>query len=320
MLLGLISIAGCSTSNHLRKFEEGDISKEVSADMAKRFEVKEVAAATPAPAPSTQVQEKRGKARKAKKVKEEQTGSEAKSSATAPVRRITPMPFEVGERLNYDLRFVGVTAATFNIEVRPVKFVDDHKVYEIGAHAKTVKLFELVYRVDDEIRSFWDFDGFYSHRFSMDLDETKQSRKLIELYDYTKNKSFFWNRIDHAEKGFREEKQYHEIEPWSQDPLSMLYYLRVVPLPSTSEGEFRSPVILDGKPWTAVVRYLRTESIYAAGKTREARVYRLENYAGNELKNKDNTLWISTDEHRYILRLETKLRVGSFAVALEQIL
>jgi len=320
-LLGLVWIAGCSTSNHLRKFEEGDISKEVSADMAKRFQVKDSAAPAPTPAPAAgAMKEKRGKSGKAKKVKEEQNGSGAKSAGTAPFRRLNPMPFEVGEKLAYDLRFVGVTAASFNMEVRPVKFIDDHQVYEIGAHAKTVKLFEFVYRVDDEIRSFWDHDGLYSHRFSMDLDETKQTRKLIELYDYTKNQSFFWNRIDHVEKGFREEKQYHDIQPWSQDPLSMLYYLRVAPLPVTPEGEFRAPVVLDGKPWTTVVRYLRTESIYAAGQSREARVYRIENYAGSELKNKDNTLWISTDEHRYILRVETKLRVGSFAVALDRIL
>jgi hypothetical protein len=230
------------------------------------------------------------------------------------------MPFEVGEKLNYDLRFVGVTAATFSTEVRPVKMVDDHKVYEISAHAKTVKLFELVYRVDDRIQSFFDFDGLYSHRFSMDLDETKQNRKLIELYDYQKNRSFFWNRIDHVEKGFREEKQNYDIQPWSQDPLSMLFYLRVVNLPADPNVETRIPVILDGKPWETVVRYLRTESIYAGGKSREARVYHLENYSGKELKNKENTLWISNDEHRYILRVETKLKVGSFAVALDQIL
>ncbi len=320
MILGFVWLAGCSTSNHLRKFEEGDISKEVSEDMAKRFEVKDTVAPSPSPAPAPAVKETRSQSRKLRKLKDPKADAASRASPTAPVRRVSPMPFEVGEKLNYDLRFVGVTAATLTLEVRPVKFVNDHRVYELGARAKTEKLFELVYRVDDQIRSFWDYDGLYSHRFSMDLDETKQSRKLIELYDYTKNQSFFWNRIDHVEKGFREEKQYHDIEPWSQDPLSMLYHLRVAPLPLTTEGEYRAPVILDGKPWTTIVRYLRTETIYAAGKTREAHVYRLENRAGSELKNKDNTLWISTDEHRYILRVETKLKIGSFAVALDRIL
>jgi hypothetical protein len=314
----LVFLAACSTSNKLRKFDEGDITKEAPADFGKRFEVKDLASATPSPAPDTEKKAPQ-KVKKTKKVKESPQPS-VDMKSPPPSRRITPMPFEVGEKLNYDLRFVGVTAATFKMEVLPVKLVDDHKVYEIAARAKTVKLFELVYRVDDRIQSFFDYEGIYTHRFSIDLDETKQNRKVLELYDYQKNQSFYWNRIDHVEKGLKEEKETHDIQPWSHDPLTMLYYLRVAPLPVDSSTEVRIPVVVDGKPWETVVRYLRTETIFAGGKTREARVYHLENYMGKELKNKDNTLWLSTDEHRYILRVETKLKVGSFAVALDQIL
>jgi len=313
----LLFLAACSTSNKLKKFDEGDINKEAPADFAKRFEVKDLATATPAP--STEPDKKIVKKSK-KKPKEGSPSIGADTKSTPPVSRISPMPFEVGEKLNYDLRFVGVTAATFSMELRPVKLVDDHKVYEIAARAKTVKLFEFVYRVDDRIQSFIDYEGIYTHRFAMDLDETKQNRKVLELYDYQKNQSFYWNRIDHVEKGLKEEKQTYDIQPWSHDPLAMLYYLRVAPLPADSTTELRIPVIVDGKPWETVIRYLRTETIYAGGKSREARVYHLENYSGKELKNKENTLWLSTDEHRYILRVETKLKVGSFAVALDQIL
>jgi hypothetical protein len=80
------------------------------------------------------------------------------------------------------------------------------------------------------------------------------------------------------------------------------------------------PVIVDGKPWETVIRFLRTEKIYAGGAEREARVYHMENFSNGEAKNRENTVWISTDEHHYLLRLETKLKVGSFAVALDRIL
>jgi hypothetical protein len=143
---------------------------------------------------------------------------------------------------------------------------------------------------------------------------------VIELYDYEKNQSLYWNRVDHVEKGFKEQKEHYSIKPLSQDPLSCLFFLRVAPLPASSEGETRMPFVMDGKPWESVIRYLRTETIYAGGKNREARVYQLVNYEQGELKNRDNTIWISTDEHRYLLRVETKLKVGSFAVALDRIL
>jgi len=303
---------GCSTYQ-FRKFEEGDLGKEIPTEVAKKFEVKDLP--SPHPAPNSSLEATSKKTGKPKKdiIKES-------AKPEAPIRRTEPMPFDVGEKLSYDLRFLGVTAATFDTEVQPLKEVSGRKVYQLYARAKTVKLFELVYRADDRITSFWDYDSLYSLRFSMDLDESKQSRKVVELYDYEKNRSFYWNRIDHVEKGFMEQKENHDIKPWSQDPLSALFYLRAAPLPVESGKQFRMQLIIDGKPWESVVRYLRTERVFAAGASREARVYHIENYQKGELKNRDNTLWLSTDSSRKILRLETKLRVGTFAVALDKIL
>jgi hypothetical protein len=307
--------ASCSTY-HFRKFDEGDLGKEIPVDVAKRFEVKELPsapAAAPSPHPAPLVAGKITRKPKKSHPPEAQ-------KMQPPLRRMDPMPFDVGEKLSYDLRFLGVTAATFDTEVQPFKEVSGRKVYQLHARAKTVKLFELVYRADDRINSFWDYESLYSLRFSMDLDESKQSRKVIELYDYEKNRSFYWNRIDHVEKGFIEQKENHDIKPWSQDALSSLFYLRAAPLPLEAGKDFRMSIVVDGKPWDTVVRYLRTEHVFAAGAKREARVYHLENYQNGELKNRENTLWLSTDAHRYILRLETKLKVGKFAVALDKIL
>lgn len=306
-----LACAGCSTY-HFRKFDEGDLGKEIPADVAKKFEVKDLPGA-PAPKPEPSK-------RSSKPKKESISAKSPLEKAGPPLRRVEPMPFDVGEKLSYDLRFLGVTAATFDTEVQPLKEVSGRKVYQLYARAKTVKLFELVYRADDRINSYWDFDSLYSLRFSMELDESKQSRKVIELYDYEKNRSFFWNRIDHVEKGFMEQKENHDIKPWSQDPLSALFYLRAAPLPTEPGKDFRMGVVIDGKPWESVIRYLRTETVFAAGQKREARVYHIENYQNGELKNRENTLWLSNDSTRRILRLETKLRVGTFAVALDKIL
>ncbi|MBU6153234.1 MAG: DUF3108 domain-containing protein [Bdellovibrionales bacterium] len=308
-------LSACSTSS-LRKFDEGDLGKEISPDVATQFEIKEIddPSATPSPAPAPSASKEKAKRKnKAKSLVEPVV-------KVPMIRRIEPMPFQVGECLSYDLRYLGVTAATFQTEILPLKQIGDRKVYPLRAKAKTLSFFELVYRVNDTIESFWDFDGFFSHRFTMNLDESKQTRKVIELYDQEKNKSMYWNRVDHVEKGFKEQKENYTIKPFSQDPLSALFFLRVAPLPDAPGGEYRMPFVMDGKPWESVIRYLRTETIYAGGKNRDARVYELANYEQGELKNRDNTVWISVDEHRYLLRVETKLKVGSFAVALDKIL
>jgi hypothetical protein len=100
----------------------------------------------------------------------------------------------------------------------------------------------------------------------------------------------------------------------------MLWYLRSIPLSTDPNAEQREPVILDGKPWEVVLRFKKKDKIYAGGEYREANVYRLDTVQNGELKNKDNSIWISADEHRYILRVEAKVKVGSFAIALEKVL
>lgn len=307
--------ASCSTNNGLRKFDDSNIKHEIPTEVATKFEVKDVSELDSKKQGDQPVKENNKIKSKKKKVM-----AELKAPEPPPIRRMDKMPFLEGERLSYDVRYLGVTAATFISEVRPAKVVNQRKVYHLHAKCKTVKLFELVYRVDDTIESFWDFDGLYSHRFTMDLDESKQSRKLIELYDYDKRKSFFWNRIDHSEKGFSEQKEEHDIRLWSQDPLSFIYYMRVAKLPRIKGESIRFPLILDGKPWESVMIFDHKEKVSIGSRSFDSNVYRLENYQNGELKNKENTVWISDDEHQYMLRIEAKVKVGAFAIALDQIL
>jgi hypothetical protein len=323
----LIVLSSCSSNNGLRKFDEKDLDKATSVDLAKKFEVKDVGDSTTAPAPTPvllgELPKMKQKVKKKKHSKAEvQAVTEATPTPalTPPSRRKDPMPFEIGENLEYGIRYVGVTAGYFNLTLLPLKQLNDRKVFHIQANVKTVKLFELVYRVNDVVESFWDYDGLYSHKFTMDLDESKQNRKLIELYDYEKKESYYWNRVDHVEKGFSEKKEHYDIELWSQDPISMLYYLRVLNLPKDPAVETKVSFILDGKPWVGALRFLKKENIYAGGKNRDANAYSMVNSQNGEVKNKDNTVWISDDEHRYILRVETKVKVGSFAVVLDKVL
>jgi hypothetical protein len=323
---GLWAIAGiflvltsCSTGSNLRKFNDENIEKEIPKEVAQKFEVKEVSN-NKENEKKESVKPGKGGAQSLSAVAKKSSKTQTKTVEIVPNRKIEPMPFHVGEKLVYDVRFLGVTAATFTSEVLPEKIVNDRKVYQLRGRAKTLKLFELVYRADDIVDSFFDTEGLYSHRFTMNIDESKQSRKVIELYDYDKKKSYYWNRIDHVDKGFSEQKEEYDIKLWSQDPLSYLFFIRTVNLPVSSGDKVKIPVVLDGKQWESVISFDKKEIISVGSRSFDANVYRMENYLNGELKNKDNSIWVSNDSNRYILRVETKVRVGSFAVALDRIL
>lgn len=325
--LGVMSAIGfcliltsCSTGINLRKFDDKNIEKEIPKEVAEKFEVKDVAPPAPAPKKTESTVAAKILVAPVVKPKTSKRSAVTKAIESSPNRRIDPMPFQVGEKLQYDVRFVGVTAATFSTEVLPEKVVNDRKVYQIRGHAKTLSLFEFVYRADDIVDTFVDTEGVYSHRYTMNIDESKQSRKVLELYDYDRKKSYYWNRIDHIDRGFSEQKEEFDIKLWAQDPLSYLFYIRTAPLPKGPGEKFKIPVILDGKQWESILNFERKDTVSVGSKRFDANVYHMENFLNGELKNKDNTIWISNDQNRYLLRVETKVRVGSFAVALDRIL
>jgi hypothetical protein len=132
----LLSVAACSSSSSLRRFDN-DLSQDMPIEVAKKFEVKEIGAATPTPSPAPTKKAHRKK-------KETKVTIEP---AAPPMRRVDPLPFAVGEKLKYGIRYIGLTAAYFDVEILPFKTVNDRKVFHLQGN---------------------------STRFTMDLDETKQ--------------------------------------------------------------------------------------------------------------------------------------------------
>ena len=85
-------------------------------------------------------------------------------------------------------------------------------------------MFSLFYRLDDMVETFMDFDGLFSHRFHIALDESKQARDSLELYDSVKAQTFYWNKWNRRDAGYVETKEFDPIMPFPQDSLSALYF------------------------------------------------------------------------------------------------
>ena len=327
-----VGVGGCASGTITKIEDTAALPEDLGPGAQKqKFEVKEgtalapLPAASPEPSPFLPLSEgKRKKKKRGKEPIEEKTSDLASLPPTPgasgkleyPSRHPAKEPFKVGEELLYEISYFGVPAGYFTLDVLPYKSINDRKVYHIQATAESSKVFSLFYRLNDTIETFMDYDGLYSHRFHLVLDESKQTRNSLEINDSEKAQTFFWNRWN-KQSGYTETKTFTPIQPFSQDSLSALYYLRTIPLPDGSVTTF--PVVSEGKVWDAVITVIRREMVDSPFGRVQAVVVRPSTKYQGVLQNKgDSFIWLTDDSRRIVLRLEAKVRIGTVVATLKK--
>lgn len=284
-----------------------------------------------APPPVAAVPPKKAKKRKIKKGATTTTGKdltpspEPTPSPTGPQfgfkiknrRRDTRDPFPVGETHIWNVGYLGFSAGTAIAKIESHKYINNRKVYHLHGTAKSSSIMNLFYSLDDIVESFIDFEGFFTHRFHMILDETKQKRDSIEIHNIENMSVFWWSRLNHAEKGFIEKKETHPITPYTQDMFSALFYLRTLHLHDGKVAKF--PIAVEGKELEAEVEVVRHEECHTVVGKRRCAVLKPETKLQGVLqKTADNFIWITDDDQRLIVKIEANVKIGSIAVTLEK--
>lgn len=232
-----------------------------------------------------------------------------------PNRRPEKDPIWVGEKTVYEVGYFGMIAGSCALEVLPYKTISNRKVYHVKGHATTSSVFGLFYRLDDTIETFFDYEGIFSHRFHIALDESKQVRDALELNDSERAQTYYWNRWDKKEAGYTETKEYQPIPRFPQDTLSSLFYIRTLPL---KDGEvYTFPVVSEGKNWEAVVTVVRREEMNTPmGRVRTVVVKPETKFQGVLKKQGDSFIWFTDDERRVLIKMEAKVKIGTVVAKL----
>jgi hypothetical protein len=314
-------VAGCASGTLGKVSGTDQLPKELSPDQVQKFEVMDQTSKPeplPSPAPEAKPVSKRHRKRKHRRrppktevaSDEVQAGGARAAPLEYPSRRPEKEPIWIGEKLSYNVSYFGVSAGDFVLESLPHKSIAGREVYHIKGTAVTSKVFNLFYRLNDTVETFIDYQGLFSHRFHIILDESKQARDALELYDSEKAQTFYWNRWNHKERGYTETKEFDPIPRFSQDSLSVLYYLRTVPLPAGAV--LTVPVVSEGKSWEAVVTVIRRELMSTPmGRVMTVVLKPETRYQGVLKKSGDSFLWLTDDERRVPVRLEAKVKIGT---------
>jgi hypothetical protein len=329
--------AGCAGGSLSKVGGDNQLPQDLPSELVQKFEIRDAAvveekkaaesSARPTPSPGPVAAGPTGKKKKATPALQSPATpaptptAEAKAAQAAPAikypsRRPAKDPIWLGEKQVYEITYFGMSAGDFTLTVLPFKAVNDRKVYHVRGHAESSKVFSMFYRLDDTVQSYFDYDGFFSHRFHLLLDETKQTRDSLELYDSEKQQTFYWNRWNRKEKGYVEVKEFQPMPAFAQDSLSALYFLRVQALPTGSVITF--PVVNEGKNWEAVVTVVRREAVDSPMGKVPAIVLKPETkYQGVLQKKGDSYIWLTDDDRRILLRLEAKVRIGTVTARLK---
>jgi hypothetical protein len=215
--------------------------------------------------------------------------------------------FGPGERLTYDITYLGAKAGMAVMEVMEKTKLKGREVYHIVSTAQSNDFVSLFYPVDDRVESFVDVEGFYSHYIKIKQQQGKRKREKVISFD----------QIQHRAVQFKNNKEkVFEIPPQVQDSLSSLYFFRVKNTIEVGRSVFID-VHESEKNWLLEIRGIARERVTTpVGTFDTIKVQAMVQYEGLFMDKGDVFIWFTEDEKRIPVMMKSKIKIGSITAVL----
>lgn len=249
-----------------------------------------------------------------KTVKEETTSvkrqPELEDSEGFVGRRPAVDPFRVGEMVVHDVNYFKVSAGELRMKVEPFSTVNGRKSYSFAVEIKSKSLFDTFYSVDDRLETFVDYEDLLPRAFQLHVKESGQLREAKMVFDVNKWTATFWEKKVTKKDGEEEKKFTWDIQPYAQNVYSAIFYLRNFTWNVGKEVAFRVANDKDNMVFSA--KAIRKEIL----KTKAGTFNTIVLKPNITLKGKfkpigDNYVWITDDSRKYIVRIESKIKIGT---------
>lgn len=139
--------------------------------------------------------------------------------AIAKPARLLPL----SEKLTYRIKWLCIPVATITASINGIKKINGRDAYVLEATARTNKFCSAIYRVEDRYVSYLDVENLYTLRHEVYRREGRYKKDAYTDFDQVRGRAHFKNYLDKSEKDF-------DIPRGCQDPLSLAYYFRLVPI------------------------------------------------------------------------------------------
>lgn len=225
-------------------------------------------------------------------------------------RRPIVEPYRVGEEIVLGISYFAVEAGKFTMQVLPMVQVNGKKSYHFRYLIRSSPLFSMFYSVDDIAETFVDYESLLPYSYEIHVKESKQIRETRTFFDHKTRKATMWDRKQ--KKGGEVEKRKIEwdLKTYAQNVFSAAYYLRNFTLKVGKKLRVR--VGHEGKNIEMTAEVLRKETIYTkAGRFKTFVVKPTFDIDGKFKPTGENYLWLTADDRKYIVRLESKIKIGT---------
>jgi hypothetical protein len=226
-------------------------------------------------------------------------------------RRPIVDPFRVGERVTHSVSYFKVEAGELILEVRPFAQVNGRKSYNFATIIRSNSTFSTFYSVDDVATTHLDYESLIPSVFTLHVKESSQLREGRGLFNFQTKQATYWEKKYTEKDGHKEKKQQWDILEYSQNVYSAVFYMRLFQWEVGKENAFR--VAHDEENLVFRGKAIRKERIETEVGDFNAIVVKtdIELKKGVFKPTGDIYFWLSDDDRRLVLRIESKIKIGT---------
>ncbi len=212
-------------------------------------------------------------------------------------RYVENIAFGVGEQLVFEIGYGFITAGTATLEVAELVEFEDRPAYRIVSTAESNKFVSSFYPVKDRVESIVDALGIFSWHFDKNLREG----------NYRSHRVYSFDQVNHT---VVYEDSVHEIAPYVQDALSIMYFVRTQPLKVGTSVFVDS--FVDGRHYPLEVKVLEKERIKTKAGEFDCLVVEPVMKAAGIFKHEGKLkVWLTDDRVKMPVLMKSRVLVGS---------
>lgn len=228
-------------------------------------------------------------------------------------------PFSQGELLTFNIRYGIIHAGTATMKITTTKFQDSIKIYHIQTTAVSASGFSWIYKVNDVVNSYVDYEKFYPIRFEKKLREGGYKADLSTDY-FPKDSLAKVETIRYTSEMKIKKKEFYDVyvPPFSQDVLSSFYYIRLKDLKVGSSIFLTNHEKKTVYDMEVIVHKKETIEV-EAGKFRCILVEPIIKGEGLFKKKGRLRIWLSDDEYKIPIQMKSEVLIGDITTELTKI-